>query len=90
MQFLRMTYFSKVSNNLTEIDGETYEVQKGDTLFAVAFYSGNDYLDIAKYNNIKAPYSIYPGQTLTLIPHAEKNNKNKNENVIEDLSELIF
>jgi lipoprotein NlpD len=68
-------------NNLTEIDGETYEVQKGDTLFAVAFYSGNDYLDIAKYNNIKAPYSIYPGQTLTLIPHAEKNNNNKNKGI---------
>jgi lipoprotein NlpD len=68
-------------NNLTEIDGETYKVQKGDTLFAVAFYSGNDYLDIAKYNNIKAPYSIYPGQTLTLIPHTEKNNENKNKGI---------
>jgi lipoprotein NlpD len=68
-------------NNLTEIDGDTYEVQKGDTLFAVAFYSGNDYLDIAKYNNIQAPYSIYPGQTLTLISSSEKNNKNKNNGI---------
>ncbi|MFQ3207860.1 MAG: lipoprotein NlpD [Glaciecola sp.] len=68
-------------NNLTEIDGEIYKVQKGDTLFAVAFYSGNDYLDIAKYNDIKAPYGIYPGQTLTLIPPSEKNNKNKNKDI---------
>lgn len=68
-------------NNLTEIEGETYEVQKGDTLFAVAFYSGNDYRDIAKYNNIKAPYSIYPGQTLTLIVTPLKYNRNKNNGI---------
>nr|WP_297349593.1 peptidoglycan DD-metalloendopeptidase family protein [uncultured Glaciecola sp.] len=71
-------------NNLTEIDGEIYEVQKGDTLFAVAFYSGNDYLDIAKYNDIKPPYGIYPGQTLTLIPPSEKNNKNENKDITSD------
>lgn len=68
-------------NNLTEIEGETYEVQRGDTLFAVAFYSGNDYRDIAKYNNIQAPYSIYPGQTLTLIAPSPKYNKNKNNGI---------
>jgi lipoprotein NlpD len=71
-------------NNLTEIEGETYKVQKGDTLFAVAFYSGNDYLDIAKYNSLQAPYSIYPGQTLTLISLSEKNNKNKNKGITSE------
>jgi lipoprotein NlpD len=68
-------------NNLTEIEGETYEVQKGDTLFAVAFYSGHDYRDIAKYNNINAPYSIYPGQTLALIAAPPKYNRNKNNGI---------
>jgi len=68
-------------NNLTEIDGETYEVQKGDTLFAVAFYSGNDYRDIAKYNNIQSPYSIYPGQTLNLISASTKINQNENNSI---------
>jgi lipoprotein NlpD len=67
-------------NNLTEIEGETYQVQKGDTLFAVAFYSGNDYRDIAKFNNIKAPYNIFPGQTLALTPSA-KNNDSENKGV---------
>ncbi len=66
-------------NNLTEISGARYEVQKGDTLFAVAFYSGNDYRDIAKYNNLKPPFSIYPGQILELIPSSANyiNSKNK-------------
>jgi lipoprotein NlpD len=73
-------------NKLTEIDGETYKVQKGDTLFAVAFYSGNDYLDIAKYNSIQAPYSIYPGQTLFLISPSEKNNRNKNKDISSKLN----
>jgi lipoprotein NlpD len=73
------TFVTK-QNNLTEISGSTYEVQKGDTLFAVAFYSGNDYRDIAKYNNIQAPFSIYPGQILTLVL-ASTNINNKNNSV---------
>ncbi|MFQ3249259.1 MAG: lipoprotein NlpD [Glaciecola sp.] len=66
-------------NNLTEIEGETYQVQKGDTLFAVAFYSGNDYRDLASYNNLQAPYNIFPGQVLKLVPAPAQNNSNKNK-----------
>jgi lipoprotein NlpD len=68
-------------NNLTEIEGETYQVQKGDTLFAVAFYSGNDYRDIASYNNLQAPYNIFPGQVLKLVPAPAQNNSNKNKSI---------
>ena len=46
--------------------GDAYTVQKGDTLYSVAWYTGNDYQDIAKINNIAAPYNIYPGQKLGL------------------------
>ncbi len=53
--------------NLTYITGDTYKVQAGDTLFAVAFYSGNDYRDIAKINKLSAPYTINIGQTLQLV-----------------------
>jgi lipoprotein NlpD len=66
-------------NNLTEISGESYIVQRGDTLFAVAFYSGNDYRDIARYNSISAPYNIFPGQKLRLIAAPAKNNHMKNK-----------
>ncbi|QJR80414.1 peptidoglycan DD-metalloendopeptidase family protein [Alteromonas pelagimontana] len=47
--------------------GDTYTVKSGDTLFAIAWYTGNDYRDIARYNNLRAPYSIYPGQTLRVV-----------------------
>lgn len=58
-------------NSQSELDSDivqkkTYTVEKGDTLFAIAWFSGNDYRDIAKYNNLKPPYVIYPGQTLSL------------------------
>lgn len=43
---------------------DTYTVQKGDTLFGIAWYTGNDYRDLARYNKLSPPYSIYPGQTL--------------------------
>nr|WP_245953111.1 peptidoglycan DD-metalloendopeptidase family protein [Alteromonas aestuariivivens] len=46
----------------------TYTVKAGDTLFAIAWYTGNDYRDLANYNNLRAPYSIYPGQVLKVIP----------------------
>lgn len=47
-------------------DGAYYVVQKGDTLFSIAWFSGNDYQDLARINKIKAPYNIYPGQKIIL------------------------
>lgn len=44
--------------------GNTYTVKKGDTLYAVAWYTGNDYRDIARYNNLHPPFNIFPGQSL--------------------------
>jgi lipoprotein NlpD len=55
--------------------GETYTVQTGDTLFAIAWYSGNDYRDIAKWNNIPQPYTIYAGQKVKLRPQQTINTK---------------
>lgn len=45
---------------------DTYEVQPGDTLYAIAWYTGNDYQDIAKFNNLSTPYRIFPGQKLRM------------------------
>ena len=40
----------------------TYTVRSGDTLYAIAFSYGLDHRDMAKWNGLKAPYIIYPGQ----------------------------
>ncbi len=57
------TFFDYPSREFT---GDTYTVRKGDTLFAIAWYSGNDYRDIAQINNIKKPYRIFPGQVIQI------------------------
>jgi len=72
------------SNVLNEISGDSYQVQSGDTLFAIAFYSGNDYRELAKLNNIIAPYTLKPGQTIriTRTPNANKTNNTNKINAI--------
>jgi lipoprotein NlpD len=46
---------------------KTYRVKAGDTLYSIAWYSGNDYRDLARINKISSPYQIHPGQILMLI-----------------------
>ncbi len=41
-------------------------VVRGDTLYGIAFRNGLDYRDLARWNAIGAPYTIYPGQRLRL------------------------
>ena len=52
------------------VPGGYYDVVKGDTLYAIAFRKGVDFRDLAKWNNIAAPYTIWPGQRLRLAPTA--------------------
>ncbi|HCS41255.1 MAG TPA: peptigoglycan-binding protein LysM, partial [Pseudomonas sp.] len=41
-----------------------YVVRPKDTLFSIAFRYGWDYKALAARNNIPAPYTIHPGQTI--------------------------
>ncbi|RXR05335.1 LysM peptidoglycan-binding domain-containing protein [Pseudoxanthomonas composti] len=52
--------------------GKTVRIERGDTLYGVA--SRNDILatDLAAWNGIAPPYTIYPGQTLRLYPSGAK------------------
>ncbi|TVQ27901.1 MAG: LysM peptidoglycan-binding domain-containing protein [Wenzhouxiangella sp.] len=43
-----------------------YEVQRGDTLYSIAFRFGLDWRRVAEWNRITAPYTIRPGQELRL------------------------
>ncbi|ARF48817.1 murein hydrolase activator NlpD [Pantoea stewartii] len=44
--------------------GQTYTVKRGDTLFYIAWITGNDFRDLAQRNNVQPPYSLNVGQTL--------------------------
>lgn len=46
------------------------EVVAGDTLYSIAWESGHDYRDLARWNRVSPPYLIKPGQKLRLFPPA--------------------
>lgn len=48
--------------------GGSYRVVKGDTLYSIAFRNKVDFRDLASWNGIASPYTIWPGQDLRLSP----------------------
>lgn len=48
----------------------SYVVQRGDTLYSIAFRYGLDHRTLAAWNGIDEPYTIYPGQRLRFEPGA--------------------
>ena len=52
----------------TQVPGGSYQVAHGDTLYSIAFRNKVDFRDLAQWNNIQAPYTIWPGQVLRLSP----------------------
>ena len=52
----------------TQVPGGSYQVVHGDTLYSIAFRNKVDFRDLAQWNNIQAPYTIWPGQVLRLSP----------------------
>lgn len=54
----------------TPVPGGSYVVVRGDTLYSIAFRKGVDFRDLAQWNGIAVPYTIWPGQRLSLSPPA--------------------
>lgn len=50
--------------------GQSVTVQKGDNLYRLAVNNGISPLDLAMWNSVQPPYTIYPGQRLRLYPSA--------------------
>lgn len=48
--------------------GKTVQVQRGQTVYRIATENGITPLDLALWNKIAPPYTIYPGQRLRLYP----------------------
>jgi len=47
-------------------NGNTYTVKRGDTLFYIAWITGNDFRDLAQRNNIPEPYILNVGKSIQL------------------------
>jgi lipoprotein NlpD len=52
----------------TPRSGATATVQRGETLYHIATEHGISALDLAMWNDVPPPYTIYPGQRLRLYP----------------------
>lgn len=53
--------------------GSTAVVQRGQTLYRIATENGISPLDLAMWNGVPPPYTIYPGQRLRLYPSAGRS-----------------
>ncbi len=59
---------SEQSLPLRQPESPTRTVVHGDTLYSIAWETGRDYRELAKWNRIQSPYTIIPGQELRVIP----------------------
>ncbi len=48
-------------------DTKYYQVEKGDTLFAISWRASLDYRSVARWNRISKPYIIHAGQKIKLF-----------------------
>ncbi len=60
--------------------GSSALIHKGDTLYRIATTHGVSPLDLAMWNRVPPPYTIYPGQRLRLTaPDARRNEPSRND-----------
>ena len=64
-------------HTIKPLSRDYHVVRKGDTLYSIAWQSGNDYRKVAAWNNIRWPYRIHPGQRITLKPGYSYKSKSK-------------
>ncbi|MEM1080970.1 MAG: peptidoglycan DD-metalloendopeptidase family protein [Pseudomonadota bacterium] len=50
-----------------------YPVNRGDTLYSIAFRYGMDWREVARWNEISAPYTIQIGQRIRLRPPVNRS-----------------
>ncbi|MCE9678088.1 peptidoglycan DD-metalloendopeptidase family protein [Shewanella sp. AS1] len=59
------------------LTSDQYKVKPGDTLYSISWAANKDFVDIARNNGLKKPYTIYPGQVLKLNLSPAVTNKKK-------------
>lgn len=57
-----------------KVTAGTHEVRRGETLYSIAWRYGWDYRELARANRIPAPYTIYPGQRISLALKAPSSS----------------
>ena len=68
----RAGYSNPSTGKYPEKAGDYHIVEKGDTLYSIAWRYGLDYKKVASWNEISGRYTIYPGQFIRLKPATKK------------------
>ena len=58
--------------NRDSIKASQYIVQKGETLYSIAWRANSDVRRLAKINKMNSPYKIFPGQKIFLTAKSSK------------------
>ncbi len=53
-----------------------YQVQRGDTLFSVAWHYDLDFFDLAQVNHLSEPFRLHVGQALQIAPASKAQSAN--------------
>lgn len=54
------------ARDVGQLENGIYRVRRDETLYSIAFSHGLDWKDVARWNDIRSPYTIYVGQELKL------------------------
>src|SRR3712207_95886 len=55
-------------HSIAGVEQNQYTIRAGESLYAIAWRYGLDYKQVARWNGISEPYTIYPGQKIRLNP----------------------
>jgi lipoprotein NlpD len=77
------TDYRTVKQQTSGITAKSYQVQKGDTLFSISWRANLNIDDLAKYNQLSAPYIIMEGQTLALTAVNKRNTISANKPTVK-------
>lgn len=53
--------------------GKVHIVQAGETLYSIAWQYGQDYREVARWNGIRSPYTIFPQQQIKVAKPLEES-----------------
>ncbi len=73
--------YSKIDKGFYK--GSTYTVNKGDTMFLIAYISGMDVKELAALNGMSEPYNLKVGQTLKVANGSAASSKTETQTVTE-------
>ncbi len=81
-----MLLFSACGQVPKHWDPQDYTVKQGDTLYSIAWRYEKDFLQMARINNLRAPYEIFPGQRLHMNVGTKHSNKKSHSHPLSKAS----